>query len=322
MVLQVGSIVQIARQRDDGWAFGSLTLEAPVTRPGLARNFSDDGLPAGWSRHQGWFELEKTDVPTADQLAELQKRTGGADALATPSYWDAVKDPTVTRTFALHSSSREYKRVEDCFMLTLRDKNWRVRIQSIERVQNVSLWQSYRVKRSTICSREHDEKAALHKYVRCWVFHGCPSDVASKVIQQGFNRSYTSNGKVYGKGVYFARDASYSTYPKYSAPDKHGVQYMFAARAAVGEYCRGKMDQLAPDVRDARTHLLYDSTVDNPRDPSIFVTYHDAQAYPEYLIKFTQGNPPRAHPAANLPAPVSGRYGRYRPNILADEGLM
>ena len=57
-------------------------MEAPVTRPGLARNFSD-GLPAGWSRHQGWFELDKTDVPTADQLAELQKRTGGADALAT-----------------------------------------------------------------------------------------------------------------------------------------------------------------------------------------------------------------------------------------------
>ena len=322
MVLQVGSIVQIARQGDDGWAFGSLTLEAPVARPGLARNFRDDGLPAGWSRHQGWFELDKTDVPTADQLAELQKRTGGADALATPSYWDDVKDKTVAQTFALNSSSGEYKRVEDCFMLTLWDKNWRIRIQSIERVQNVSLWQSYRVKRSTICSREHDEKAALRKYVRCWVFHGCPGDVASKVIQQGFNRSYTSNGKVYGKGVYFARDASYSTYPKYSAPDKHGVQYMFAARAAVGEYCRGKMDQLAPDVRDARTHLLYDSTVDNPRDPSIFVTYHDAQAYPEYLIQFTQGNPPRAHPAANLPAPVSGRYGRYRPNILADEGLM
>merc|ERR1711977_797150 len=166
------------------------------------------------------------------------------------------------------------------------DKNWRIRIQSIERIQNVSLWQSYRVKRSTICLREveakrsHDEKAALHKYVRCWIFHGCPGDVASKVIRQGFNRSYTSNGKVYGKGVYSARDASYSTYPKYSAPDKHGVQYMFAARAAVGEYCPGKMDQVAPDVRDARIDLLY----------------HDAQAYPEYLIKFTQGNPPRAHP--------------------------
>ena len=192
------------------------------------------------------------------------------------------------------------------------------------------------MKRSTICTRERDEKAALRKYVRCWIFHGCPGDVACKVIQQGFNRSYTSNGKVYGKGVYFARDASYSTYPRYSEPDKNGVQHMFAARAAVGEYCRGRMDQLTPDVRDARSHLLYDSTVDNPRDPSIFVTYHDAQAYPEYLrdpasaidatrltmpgarrIKFTQGNPPRAHPAANLPAPRN-----YRPNILADEGLM
>ena len=115
MVLRVGSIVQIARQRKDGWAFGSLTMEAPVTQPGLARNFSDGGLPAGWSLNQGWFELDKTDVPTADQLAELQKRTGGADALATPSYWDDVKDKTVAQTFALNSSSPEYKRVEDAF---------------------------------------------------------------------------------------------------------------------------------------------------------------------------------------------------------------
>merc|ERR1712224_683367 len=101
-----------------------------------------------------------------------------------------------------------------------------------------------------------------------------------------------------------ARDASYSTYPKYSSPDKHGVQYMFAARAAVGEYCSGKMDQLAPDVRDARTHLLYDSTVDNVRDPSIFVTYHDAQAYPEYLSSSRRA--PRLEPA---PRPICVRPG-------------
>ena len=34
------------------------------------------------------------------------------------------------------------------------------------------------------------------------------------------------------------------------------------------------------------TDVLYVSTVDNPHDPKIFVTYHDAQAYPEYLVQF------------------------------------
>ena len=101
------------------------------------------------------------------------------------------------------------------------------------------------------------------------------------------------NATMYGKGVYFARDASYSAYPTYAVPDSQNNQYIMACRVVVGEYCRGKKDALTPDVRDFATHSLYDSTVgllsnDTMSNPSIYVTYHDAQAYPEYLIKFRQ----------------------------------
>ena len=48
-----------------------------------------------------------------------------------------------------------------------------------------------------------------------------------------------------------------------------------------GEFCKGVKNALTPDLRNAAKNQLYDSTVDNVRDPSIFVTYHDAQAYPE-----------------------------------------
>ena len=61
---------------------------------------------------------------------------------------------------------------------------------------------------------------------------------------------------------------------------------MFYVRVTVGEYCKGVKDALTPDVRDGLN--LYDSTVNNVDNPSIYVTYHDAQAYPEYLIKFKQ----------------------------------
>ena len=50
-----------------------------------------------------------------------------------------------------------------------------------------------------------------------------------------------------------------------------------------GEFCKGVKNALTPDLRNAAKNQLYDSTVDNVRDPSIFVTYHDAQAYPEYM---------------------------------------
>lgn len=59
-----------------------------------------------------------------------------------------------------------------------------------------------------------------------------------------------------------------------------------ACSVVVGEYCRGKRNALTPDTRDKNTQQLYDSTVgllnrDKFSNPSIFVTFHDAQAYPE-----------------------------------------
>merc|ERR1712167_199821 len=146
------------------------------------------------------------------------------------------------------------------------------RIYSIDRVQNVSLWQSY-------CGK---------------------------------------NATFYGKGVYFARDAKYSTYPLYCRPDPQGVQSIFLVRAVVGQYCKGVKDALTPDVRDAAKNLLFDSTVDTDpgKEPSIYVTYHDAQAYPEYLIKFSQTNVPKAHPSAG-----EAPHRMYRHNILEAEGI-
>merc|ERR1712226_482762 len=117
-------------------------------------------------------------------------------------------------------------------------------------------------------------------------------EVMDKIMQQGFNRSFCGkNATVYGKGVYFARDAAYSAYPTYSVPDSKGNQFIMACRVIVGEYCPGTSNALTPDVRDTFTQTLYDSTVgllrnDTMDNPSIYVTYHDAQAYPEYLIKF------------------------------------
>ena len=95
---------------------------------------------------------------------------------------------------------------------------------------------------------------------------------------------------------------------------------MMACRVVVGEYCRGRgkfcnclliasqqfstfsynvvnseytlaANAVTPDLRNASKNMLYDSTVgllgsDTMASPSIYVTYHDAQAYPEYLIAF------------------------------------
>ena len=84
--------------------------------------------------------------------------------------------------------------------------------------------------------------------------------------------------------MYFARDASYSL--KYAGSGS-GCRFMYLARVLVGKYCRGKAGMIVPPPKDpSRPEILYESVVDNPANPSIFVVFSDAQCYPEYLITF------------------------------------
>jgi len=120
---------------------------------------------------------------------------------------------------------------------------------------------------------------------KTWLFHGTAAGTVPLIIQQGFNRIFAGkNATMYGKGVYFAKNASYSASRTYSPPDSKGVQQMFLCRVLTGYSCKGVKDQLVPNTRDAKRHILYDTTTNS--DKSIFVTYHDAQQYPEYLIRF------------------------------------
>jgi len=112
-------------------------------------------------------------------------------------------------------------------------------------------------------------------------------ETADKIVVQGFNRSFCGkNATVYGQGVYFARDASYSCQTKYARRDKAGVQRVFLARVVIGEYCKGDSSMIVPKPRHG--NVLFDATVDDTGNPSIFVTYHDDQACPDYLIELKQ----------------------------------
>jgi len=281
LVCYPGQLLQTSKTRPDGWAFGSVVYDPDAETRAVA---TEEGI----SNNAGWFPLEATDLPTPDQLGELQKIMGGgdgaSDALKVPDTWGAVKDPLTPELVTLKKDSAEFRECSSFFMKTLQPN---IKVQSIERIQNISMWQSYAVKRQTTAMREPDAEAALARFERRWLFHGTDGDTVPKIIGMGFNRSFCGkNATRFGKGVYFARDASYSSSAQYSQPDRKGFQHMFLCRVTVGEFCLGKNDAPAPDVR--KGHQLYDSTVNDMKHPSIFVAYHDAQAYPEYLVKFSQ----------------------------------
>ncbi|CAB9504946.1 TCDD-inducible poly [ADP-ribose] polymerase [Seminavis robusta] len=288
MILCEGDIIQISKQREDDFAFGRKLHQ---TDEAMARQLvavalngasSDDDII---TTDSGWFMMSKTKICSSDDLAPLQQTVGDSSALDAPSHWDKTSDPSVVQKHQLLPGDHERMEVEAAFLSTLSPGT---KIERVERVQHLAMWQSYAIKRQTICNRATCEpKRALERFERKWLFHGTNKEVMDKILQQGFNRSFCGkNATLYGKGVYFARDASYSAQKTYAVPDRQGKQYMMACRVVVGEYCYGKTNVLTPDVRDRKTMQLYDSTVDSTLDPSIHVIFHDAQAYPEYLISF------------------------------------
>ena len=104
---------------------------------------------------------------------------------------------------------------------------------------------------------------------------------------------YTYSGSVcsfhitgaYGHGVYFAREASRAAQDSPRDDRKH--KHVYLARVLVGEYTVGRKAMIASPPKDPKKpDDLYDSVVDNERDPSIFCMFCDSQAYPEYHIEF------------------------------------
>jgi len=284
LVLPKDALIQISKQGPDGWAFGNVMYSPEDVDPALGALVHPD---SNLSLVGGWFPLAVTTAPTQEDLSKLSGLMGGMDAagcLAQPASWTTMKSTDIAECTALDAGSPERARVEAAFKATL---NTTVRVLGVDRVQNLAMWQSYAVKRQTILTRDNELPPASLE--RIWLFHGTNVEVADKIVQQGFNRSFCGkNATMYGKGVYFARDASYSSSTTYSIPDRNAVQHMFACRVTVGQCCRGKQNALTPDIRQGLT--LYDSTTDTSDNPAIYVTYHDAQAYPEYLIHFKSSN--------------------------------
>ena len=94
-------------------------------------------------------------------------------------------------------------------------------------------------------------------------------------------------GTAFGKGVYFARDASYSLRYAAKAESSVGKRCMYLSRVLVGQYCNGTKAMIVPPPKDSsQPEILFDSVVDDIANPSIFVVFSDTQCYPEYVITF------------------------------------
>ncbi|XP_053519064.1 protein mono-ADP-ribosyltransferase PARP15 isoform X6 [Artibeus jamaicensis] len=178
----------------------------------------------------------------------------------------------------LQPGQSEYDTVKERFSRTCRFYT----IEKIQRIQNTFLWQSYQMK------KKHMDMKNGHMGNERILFHGTSADSVPHINQHGFNRSYAGkNAIAYGKGTYFAVDASYSANDNYSTPDGNGRKHVYIARVLTGAYTLGHEELISPPSKNTFNSTdLFDSVTDDIQHPKVFVVFFDYQAYPEYLITF------------------------------------
>uniref|UniRef100_A0A8C8S031 Poly [ADP-ribose] polymerase n=1 Tax=Pelusios castaneus TaxID=367368 RepID=A0A8C8S031_9SAUR len=187
--------------------------------------------------------------------------------------------------------SEEFRDTVRRFYDTLEDFHNKIRIVKVEKLIHPLLYKQYQLKK--LCM----EKACGHEAVERILFHGTTEEASREICQHGFNRSFCGkNATLYGHGVYFAVNAVVSVQEQYSPRSADGNKYIFVAKTLTGDYTGGSRDMRAPPLKEAvEAPLRYDSVVDNPKKPAIFVIFNDTQAYPQYLITCQRSKPPAVH---------------------------
>jgi len=143
----------------------------------------------------------------------------------------------------------------------------------IEENENPVLLEAYENRKKEIAKRPSNINEVQF-------FHGTREENITSIAQGGFDPAYNI-GSAYGKGTYFAKNASYSQ--AYMVPNNEGISFMFL--------CDVLMGSISPTTR-ANTEIntaLYDCATNNFQNPTIVVTPHSDGAYPRYIIAFHKG---------------------------------
>nr|XP_060632028.1 protein mono-ADP-ribosyltransferase PARP10 [Anolis sagrei ordinatus] len=237
------------------------------------------GRPFAFDFHR----MEEYDVSNARTLP-----IGRMEAPADPDPMGPLAEDEV-KLVPLVEGSEEFRDTVRRFYDTLEELHSKIRIVKVEKLVHPLLYRQYQLKKAAM------EKACGHQEVERVLYHGTTEQSTREICQHGFNRSFCGkNATLYGHGVYFARKACLSVKEQYSPSGPSGNKHVFVARTLVGDFTAGRIGLRAPPFREedegegekegGAPRRRYDSTVDCPHDPSIFVIFNDTQAYPQFLI--------------------------------------
>ncbi|PVD29523.1 hypothetical protein C0Q70_08774 [Pomacea canaliculata] len=154
------------------------------------------------------------------------------------------------------------------------------RSSKIERIQNPELYKQY-LARKTQMDKQNN---GMQSEKTLW--HGTSSNAIENINLHGFDRGFCGkNATRYGLGVYFAVNSWYSMQRHLLYQRLRWIKTHVPVQGP-GRVLNKRVRWLESLADKAWKLVQYDSATDNELNPSMYVIFHDSQAYPEYLITF------------------------------------
>ena len=192
----------------------------------------------------------------------------------------------------LKAGEPEYDFVWGKFRSTMINK----KIISIKRIQNNELYLLYQ---QTLLKAKRDKKKEgqiftdqnFEEYEK-FLWHGTGKtdpNVLVDLTKQCLSTQYANDSCLWGRGIYFAENASYSHNYSYSknSPGRQTNIFLYC-KVFVGEHVELKPDKnlREPPIRSEKGKIRFDSVKGDAAGSVIYVVYGNNQSYPYYMVEY------------------------------------
>jgi hypothetical protein len=155
-----------------------------------------------------------------------------------------------------------------------------VRIEKLERIQNVLLWKKYSMRKalmSEVNGKDPNEKSVWHGT------RGNDPKVIYEDKQDGFMVQHSQAG-LWGTGIYFAENASYSD--SYAHNCGGGQKSFMLTKLLSGEETHIPSDGSLKMCPDKPGGGRYDTVTGDTGGSKVYIVYENGRALPEYLVTY------------------------------------
>ena len=213
-----GQVIQVSKMHPSRqWYFGTVLYD-PLLNDAMKQHADATGDSSGLNDilmqalhdrpTSGWFPKVVTKTADVRVMKKLINSLGGEglETLNPPVHWNESTQILIDTI----RGSQEYNEVAEFFLRACHGQREYIVVEKVERIQNLALWQSFSVKRQAMKTRDeknpgsriNNKDTSDVDYRGGWLFHGTTSDIAAKIVSQGFNRSFAGrNAVAWGRGV-------------------------------------------------------------------------------------------------------------------------